>query len=337
MTICRVEELLALATRALEHAGAMPATARSAALALVAADQQGIASHGTSRVPLYAAHLRNARVDGKAIARIVNDRGGACLIDAGGGMAYPACELAIRELTGRAREFGIAYVGIGNSNHFGMSSYHLEALAAVGLIGIAFSNAPAAMPAAGGRRPLFGTNPVAAAFPRRRGDPLLIDLSLSQAARGKLMVAARDGEQIPLGWAVDVDGNPTTDPQAGLAGAMLPMGGSKGAMLAMMVELLCVALTGAAFAYDNDSFFSETGRPMNLGQGFLALDPAAFAGRDVFLARIEALIETLLAEPGVRLPGARRFTLQAAARAEGIPIPATLFRQLQSLASGVPS
>ncbi len=337
MALCSPAELLALAARALENAGATPAAARSAATALIAADEQGIPSHGSSRVPLYAAHLRNARVAGNAVPRILNDRKGACLIDAGGGLAYPACELAIQELKRRASEFGVAYAGITNSNHFGMASYHLEPLAAAGMIGLAFGNAPAAMPAAGGRRPLFGTNPIAAAFPRQGGDPLLIDLSLSEAARGKLMVAARDGQPIPLGWAVDIDGNPTTDPKAGLAGAMLPMGGNKGAMLALIVELLSVALTGAAFGYENDSFFTETGQPMRLGQGFLALDPDAFAGRSIFSARIEALVEAMLEDPGVRLPGARRFALQAKARAEGIAIPDSLHRQLLSLSQGVSS
>jgi len=334
MAVCSAPELLALATRALERAGAAPAAARSAALALVAADEQGIPSHGTSRVPLYAAHLRNARVNGDALPRIVNDRGGGCLIDAAGGMAYPACELAIQELKRRAVKFGVAYAGITNSNHFGMASYHLEPLAAAGLIGLAFGNSPAAMPAAGGKRALFGTNPIAAAFPRRRDDPLLIDLSLSEAARGKLMVAARDGKPIPLGWAVDAEGKPTTDPKAGLAGAMLPMGGNKGAMLALIIELLSVALTGAAFGYENDSFFTETGRPMKLGQGFLALDPDAFAGRDAFIVRIEALIEAMLIDPEVRLPGARRFALQAKARAEGVGIPDALHQQLLSLSQG---
>ena len=335
MPVCSPAELLRLATRALEKAGALTATAKSAAQALVAADEQGMASHGTSRVPLYVAHLRNARVDGQATPRIINDRGGACLIDANGGMAYPACDLAVKELARRAGEFGVAYIGITNSNHFGMTSYHLEPLAAAGLIALAFGNSPAAMPAVGGKRPLFGTNPIAAAFPRRSGDPLLIDLSLSEVARGKLMVAVRDGKDIPLGWAVDSDGNPTTDPSAGLAGAMLPMGGNKGAMLALIIELLSVALTGAAFGYENDSFFTETGRPMSIGQGFLALDPEAFAGRAVFIARIEALIEAMLVDDGVRLPGARRFALQRTARAQGITIPDALYQQLQSLSAGV--
>ena len=334
MAICSSSELLVLASRALERAGALPATAKSAALALVAADEQGMASHGTSRVPLYAAHLRNARVAGHAIPHIISERGGACLIDAAGGMAYPASELAVQEVLRRARQFGVAYAGITNSNHFGMAAYHLEPLAAAGLIGLAFGNSPAAMPAAGGKRALFGTNPIAAAFPRRSGDPLLIDMSLSEAARGKLMVAARDGKEIPLGWAVDLEGNPTTDPKAGLAGAMLPMGGSKGAMLALIIELLSVALTGAAFGYENDSFFTDTGRPMSIGQGFLALDPDAFAGRAVFIERIETLIEAMLADADVRLPGARRFALQAVARTHGINIPDALYQQLRSLADG---
>ena len=148
------------------------------------------------------------------------------------------------------------------------------------MVGLAFGNSPAAMPAAGGKRPLFGTNPIAAIFPRREGAPLTIDLSLSEVARGKVMVAAKQGKPIPLGWALDVDGNPTTDAQAALEGSMLPMGGTKGAMLALIVELLACALTGAAMGFEADSFFVDAGNQPRIGQAFLVIDPDALAGRE---------------------------------------------------------
>ena len=135
------------------------------------------------------------------------------------------------------------------------------------------------MPAAGGRHPVFGTNPVAAVFPRREADPLLIDLSLSEAARGKLMVAAKEGRRIPLGWALDAHGEPTTDPQAGMDGSMLPIGAAtspKGAMLALVVELLVTALIGANFGFEASSFFVDEGNRPRIGQAIAAKGRPAF-------------------------------------------------------------
>jgi len=200
------------------------------------------------------------------------------------------------------------------------------------MVGLAFGNSPAAMPAWGGKRALFGTNPIAAVFPRRAGPPLVIDLSLSEVARGKLMVAAKQGKPIPEGWALDKDGNPTTDPQAGLEGMMLPAGGVKGAMLALVVELLCCALTGAAYGFEADSFFTDEGNRPRIGQAFLVIDPGALAGAGVFDERIETLVSAMLADADVRLPGQRRHALALAAEKEGIEIAPALLGQLQALA-----
>ena len=332
MATVDLKSLHELAAAALRGAGANPDMADSTAHALVYADSQGLASHGVSRVPSYAAHVRNGRALGNAVPRIARQRGGAVLVDAGAGLAFPACALAVRETATRARSHGVAFAGVTNSHHFGVAAYHLDGLARQGLVGLALGNSPAAMPAWGGKRALFGTNPIAAAFPRRDGDPLVIDLSLSEVARGKLMVAAREGRDIPLGWALDAQGNPTTDPKAGLAGSMLPMGGVKGAMLALIVELLACALTGAHFGFEADSFFTEAGNQARIGQAFLAIDPDALAGRDVYLERVETLIAAMLVDSDVRLPGARRAALQRRAGEEGVEIPDALLAQLRDLA-----
>jgi len=219
-----VEQLHELARRALVHAGANATMASTTADALVYADARGLASHGVTRVAQYAAHLMNGRADGKAQPRIVASRGGAALISAGSGLAYPASALAVREAVARAREFGVALASVTDSHHYGVAAFHLAPVGAAGMVGLALSNSPAAMPVAGGKRPLLGTNPIAAVFPRAHGVPLLIDMSLSEVARGKLVMAAKDGRPIPLGWALDADGNPTTDARAGLDGSMLAMG-----------------------------------------------------------------------------------------------------------------
>ena len=266
------------------------------------------------------------------MARIVREKPAACLIDAENGLAFPACALAVDEAIKRARTQGIGFAAVTNSHHFGVAAYHLIAVAEQGMVGLAFSNSPAAMPAWNGSRALFGTNPIAAIFPRSNAAPLTIDLSLSEVARGKVMVAAQQGKPIPLGWALDRAGKPTTDAKAALDGMMLPAGGVKGAMLALVVELLCVSLTGAHFGYEADSFFVDAGNQPRLGQAFLVIDPAALAGADVYHSRVEALIEAMCADADVRLPGERRAQLAQRAVVDGVEIPDALLARLTELA-----
>jgi (2R)-3-sulfolactate dehydrogenase (NADP+) len=179
------------------------------------------------------------------------------------------------------------------------------------------------MPAAGGRHPIFGTNPLAAVFPREQADPLLIDLSLSEVARGKVMVAAKSGQPIPAGWALDAAGNPTTDAQAALGGSMLAIGAAtstKGAMLALVVELLVTALIGANFGFEASSFFVDAGNRPGIGQSFIVIDPGALAGSAHYLQRVEVLVAEMLKDESVRLPGARREALRRRAQAEGLEV-----------------
>jgi (2R)-3-sulfolactate dehydrogenase (NADP+) len=321
-----------LVERALRRAGANAGMAVATAQALIEADAQGLGSHGVARVPQYAAHLKNGRAVGDAVASVIRSRGGAALVDAAGGLAFPACALAVAEAIRRAREFGVSFVGVTNSHHFGVAACHLAPVAAVAMVGLALGNSPAAMAVAGGRHPVLGTNPVAAIFPRKNGAPLTIDLSLSQAARGKVMIAAKEGRPIPFGWALDDDGKPTTDARAALAGSMLAVGGDKGATLALVVELLACALTGAAMGFEADSFLVDEGNRPGVGQAFLVIDPAALAGMPVYLERVESLIAEMEQDPGVRLPGYRRDALSAAAARDGIEVDPALHQRLLELA-----
>jgi (2R)-3-sulfolactate dehydrogenase (NADP+) len=159
----------------------------------------------------------------------------------------------------------------------------------------------------------------------------VVDLSLTEVVRGKIMLYAKEGKPIPLGWAVDKDGNPTTDPKAALTGSLAAIGGVKGAALALMVEVLSVALTGAAFSFENDSYFEPGGKP-RIGHAILAIDPEALAGTDSYFSRLEVLISRMLAEEGVRLPGARRQAASARARVDGIEIGDALLGELRQLA-----
>ena len=321
---------------ALQRAGASAAMAQATARALVLAQAQGLASHGLSRVAQYTGHLRHGRVNGAAVPCVIKSRGAAAQIDAQEGLAFGACELAISEAIGRAREFGISVVGVMNSHHAGVLVDHLRAVAQAGMVGLGFANAPAAMPAAGGKHPIFGTNPIAAIFPRRGGPeavPLMIDMSLSEVARGKLMLASQTGQPIPLGWAVDAHGQPTTDADAGMAGSMLAIGAAsspKGAMLALVVELLVSALIGANFGFEASSFFVDAGNRPHLGQTFIVIDPDALAGREGFLDRVEVLVREMLVDDGVRLPGARREALLRCAEVEGLLLSDALLATLDA-------
>jgi len=342
MAVLSTQEARGLVAAALRRAGANATMADATANALVLAESQGLASHGLSRVAQYAAHLRNGRVNGAAVPTVVKQKGATAVVDAQEGLAFAACECAVADAIERAREFGIAFVGVTNSHHCGVVVDHLRAVAAAGMVGLGFANSPSAMPAAGGRHPIFGTNPVAAIFPRRAGLPLMIDLSLSEVARGKLMMAAKEGKPIPLGWALDASGQPTTDPKKGMDGSMLPFGtgapagpGSasspKGAMLALMVELLVTALIGANFGFEASSFFVDAGNRPRIGQSFIVIDPGALAGREQFLDRLEVLVSEMLVDEGVRLPGARREALRLAAEAQGLNVGDAMLESLRTL------
>ena len=327
-----LQEARNIVSAALQSAGARAPMADATARALVLAEAQGLASHGLSRVGQYSTHLRNGRVNGAAVPTVMHTKPAAAIVDAQEGLAFPACDLAVAEAIRRASECGIAIVGVSNSHHCGVVVDHLRAVAHAGMVGLGFANSPSAMPAAGGKHPIFGTNPVAAVFPRRGTDALMIDLSLSEVARGKLMVAAKSGRSIPLGWALDKNGQPTTDPQAGMDGSMLPVGAAsspKGAMLALVVELLVTALIGAQFGFEASSFFVDAGNRPRIGQTFIVIDPGALAGREYFLDRLEVLVTEMLSDDGVRLPGARRETLRRAAEVSGINVSDAMLESLR--------
>ena len=331
LPLAEVESLVA---QHLQAAGANVAMARATASALVLAESQGLGSHGLSRVAQYATHLRNGRVNRAAVPQVLRRKGGALVIDAQEGLAFAACALAVQEAVAAARQHGIAIAGVVRSHHGGVVADHLRAVAAAGMVGLGFANSPAAMAAAGGRHPVFGTNPVAAVFPRQGTEPLMIDLSLSEVARGKLMVAAKEGRAIPQGWALDAAGQPTTDPQAGIAGSMLPIGAlssPKGAMLALVVELLVTAVIGANFSFEASSFFEDAGNRPGIGQAFIVIDPGALAGHAGYLSRIEVLVAEMLIDEGLRLPGARRDMLRLRAQAEGIEVADALLASWQAL------
>jgi (2R)-3-sulfolactate dehydrogenase (NADP+) len=328
ITLAEAEQL---AGQALERAGTAAAAAASVARAIARAEADGLSSHGLARIPAYCAQVRTGKVDGRAAPKLVPLGPSGARVDARYGFAFPALDLAIDAVVERANRTCTAAIAITNSHHFGVAGHHVERVAERGLVGLVMGNSPGGIAPWGGRRALLGTNPIAFACPRRAAPPLVVDVSLSKVARGKVMVAAERGEPIPGDWALDAGGRPTTDAKAALAGTMLPLGDAKGAALALMVEILAAALTGANFAAEASSFFDDQGPPPGVGQCLIALDPGPFSdGR--FTDRLEVLLRAIEDEPGARLPGARRLALRHKAAADGIAVPAALLERIRELA-----
>ena len=325
LTIAAAEALVA---GALERSAVSAQNAASVARALVAAEVDGQGGHGLSRVLAYAAQARSGKVDGNAVPHVEKVRPALLAVDAGHGFAFPAIDAALEALVPLARETGIAAATFTRSHHSGQLGAHVERLAAAGLVGIMVTNTPKAMAPWGGAAPLFGTNPIAFAAPVAGADPLVVDLSLSKVARGKVMAASQRGEAIPEGWALDADGNPTTDAAAALKGTMVPAGDAKGAALALMVEVLAATLTGANPSSEASSFFDAEGPPPGIGHLLIAIDPGTTAG---FAERMTTLAAAATAEPGTRLPGTSRLARREKARSDGITVPTAQLDRIRAL------
>ena len=324
-----LEDATDLIRRALVASGVSDASATSTATALVAAEAEGQVGHGFSRLADYAAQVKTGKVDGTAIPKVTRPSLGTITVDAGSGFAYPAMAAGIDAGIVAARENGVASIAISRSHHCGALSIQVERIAEAGLIGIMVANSPAAIAPWGASEALYGTNPIAFSAPRPGQSPLVIDLSLSRVARGKVMHARKSGVPIPEGWALDKHGQPTTDPETALEGTMVPIGEAKGTSLALMVEVLSAVLTGANISRDTGSFFTADGPPPGTGQFLLLIAPPDPEG---FGARIEALLTIIEGLEGARLPGTRRLSVRENARTQGLMVPRGYLEQAHALA-----
>ncbi len=323
-------QLRQMVANALKRHNTSDENATPVARALVAAEADGLAGHGLSRLPSYCAQAASGKVDGHAVPAATRVADAAIRVDARHGFAFGALVLAVEELCRLTPKTGVAVAAVTHSHHCGAAGYHVEALAREGLVGLLFANTPRAIAPWGGKTGVFGTNPIAFAAPRKEKDPLVIDLSLSKVARGKIMVAKQRQESIPEGWALDSEGRPTTDPEAALSGTMLPMGNAKGAALVLMVEILAAALTGAHFGFEASSFFTAKEEPPNVGQLLLALAPYPLSN-DQFYSRLEDLLETIRIQSNTRLPGDRRLKLRHKAYKDGVFLTHQQYERLVSL------
>ena len=326
-------ELEDLMFAAMVNSNTNETNARSVVKALLAAEIDGRKGHGFSRIPTYAGQARSGKVNGQAAPEIMKELPGALMIDVKHGFFYPAIDLALEHFPEKARANGIAAAAFHNSHHCGVLGHHVERAADMGLIALVMGNTPKGMAPWGGNRPIYGTQPLAFACPRKGALPLVMDMALTQVARGNIMTAKQQGKPIPEGWATDKDGNPTTDPEVALTeGVLLPVGGAKGAALGLMVEILSAPLTASALSTEASSFFTTEGEPPSVGQFLIAIDPDAFSGRDHFLERIEQIMDSITSQEGARIPGARRKELREKAAKEGLSVPANLVEEAKALA-----
>ena len=330
------ERLRKVITEIIAAVGLEPAMAGVFAESIVAADLRGVKSHGAIRVPEYVRRVESGVMDPKAKAHFVRDEGAVGLLDGANGFGQAAGCTAMRRAIEKAQALGIGLVGVRNSNHFGIASYYAMMALEAGMIGVVLTNASPAMNPFGTTQPLLGTNPIAVAVPAGAEKPIVLDMSTSLVARGKIRFAALTGKEIPLGWATDAQGEPTTDAQKALKGSLEPIGGPKGSGLSLMVDLLCGVLTGSCLTGEVKTIVDVSG-PAKTGHIFGAIDAGRFVGSELFKQNVDAVIRRIKGLPAragqkVFMPGEIEFDLAARREQEGVPVAEEVARNLNALA-----
>jgi LDH2 family malate/lactate/ureidoglycolate dehydrogenase len=300
---------------------------------IVAAERDGSESHGFFRLPGYLKSVISGKVDPQSVPEVREIAPSVLRVDLNNGFA-PLGHVAVRERAiAIARRQGIAAVAFVNSFHFSALWAELEPIAEQGIGGFAFRAGVSRVAPEGGVLPVFGTNPIGFAWPRHGRPPLVIDLATSAIARGEIQLRQRTGQEIPPGWAIDVDGNSTTDPARGLAGAQLTFGGYKGSALALMVELLAGPLIGDMLSFEALRADNGDGGPPRGGELLILFDPSRFVseGSKDPTEHAERLFELLTQQPGVRLPSDRRYRARQHSKMNGVNVSRTLLQDVVSL------
>jgi len=317
---------------ALTGAGTLAQNAGYFADAILDTELSGLEGHGFYWLQFYCEHVRSGKVEGRARPRVKKLSPVAFRVDAQRGFAHPAIAAGFSKLIPAARKNGIAGMAVHNSYNAATLGYHTGYLARHGLLAFGFTNSTPAIAPVGGRKPVIGTNPLSFAVPGKAGKiAFLIDQSASAVTWTAVKLAADEGRDIPLGWALDADGKPTTDAARGLAGSMAPAGGYKGFGVGLIVEVMCAALAGARRGPEMGSFMANDGKAIACGQFFIALEPKAFSG-GAFAMQIGALGKSITGQTGARLPNARREANQKRLAKEGLPIERALYERLKSFA-----
>ncbi|MBL6840905.1 MAG: Ldh family oxidoreductase [Pelagibacterales bacterium] len=318
-----------LAKKTLMACGASEDNALPLANGIVAAELEGIKSHGFHYLPIYCLHLQCQKVKGLATPSINSRSPVAFTVDADNGFAHRAITLGFKDLIPAAKENGIASLAISNSYNCGVLGYHTQTLAREKLIGIGFTNAPASIAPVGGIKPVVGTNPISVAVYNKGSIKILIDQSASVVAKSEISVRAKSGEAIPTGWAFGPDGENTTDPSIALKGTMAPTGGYKGFGIGLFVEIMTACLTGANLGTEASSFADDKGGPPGTGQFFIAINPEKYS--QGFEEKITSLINNIESQDGSRVPGSKRIANANANADIPINIKEDLYNKIISL------
>lgn len=330
--LLKPEAARALIFAALTGAGTAPANATYFTEAILDTELSGLEGHGFYWLQYYCAHVRSGKVDGKARPKIKKVSPVAFRVDANRGFAHPAIERGFEKLIPAAQKNGIAGMAVHNSYNAATLGFHTGYLAKRGLLAFGFTNATPAMAPVGGKKPVIGTNPMSFAVPGKSGKiAFLIDQSSSAVAQTAVKRAADEGRAIPVGWALDKDGAPTTDPLQGLEGSMAPSGGYKGFGQGLIVEIMCAALTGSNRGPQMGSFMANDGKPVGCGQFFIAIAPDLFSG-GLFAKQVTALAKSITSQNGARLPNSRREANIKRLSEDGLPIDRALHEKLKSFA-----
>ncbi len=304
-----IDQIASASQQALMAHGAGEWQAAEVARAVARAEETGNIICGLYYLESYCRQLVSGRVDGRVEPVVTTPRPGEVAVDAKLGFAQPAFSRALHPAVDAARQCGIASLAVCHSHTCTSLGFFTEQIAAAGLIGIGMTNASAIVSGPGGKTPLIGTNPIAFTVPGPSGPAMHADFSTAAVALGKITMAQAAGETIPLGWAVDKDGNPTTDPASALAGSLVSAASYKGWALGLLAEFLAAGLTGSVNSLDVQGLKAENGPPHDLGQFYILIDPGARAG--TLADRIRRISDEIARDPGVRLPGGRRGTRDA--------------------------
>ncbi|MCF3933781.1 Ldh family oxidoreductase [Acuticoccus sp. M5D2P5] len=336
-----VETLRAFSNGVFTAAGLSTEDAATVTDCLIHADLRGHASHGLTRIPIYAERLHRGVVNARPEVKITRTAPSFLAVDGDNGPGPVVSLKAMDAAIATAKTQGVAAASIRASNHNGPGSYYVERAVAADCIAIAMTNAPPSMAVFGGRDPVIGTNPITFGTPVMGDSPVLLDMATSVVARGKIVEAAKRGETIPEGWALDRDGRPTTDGVAAEKGVVLPMSGPKGSALAIMVEVLAGVLAGGRFAGSMGNLYKDFELTQDNGHFFLVIDAARGAAGAAHAERVAALVGELKASAlasgheAVLMPGEIE-TMRAARGGEaGIGLPANVVADLDAIAKTV--
>ena len=326
-----LDDVRELSMNALITNGADQENAEAVTHFIWSAERDSCHSHGLFRLPGYIASLRSGKVNGRSRPTVEELAPAAIRVNGDNGYAPMALKVGRDPLAQRARETGIAALAITRTFHFSALWVETATLAELGLVAIAMTSAQPMVAPAGGTKALFGTNPLSFAWPRAGKPPVVFDMATAAMARGEIQVAAREGHQVHDGAGIDADGKPTNDPNKILEGAQLAFGGTKGALLALMVELMAGPMVGELFSVEQKEGDNGDGGPAVGGEFMLAIDPVRLSGNAKVLDHGEKLFSAVLEQEGTRLPAERRYRVRPVNEANGIEIPTALYETIKEL------